>query len=200
MKVLSFIYFILIQFLSWFFNLLWLNVFLSECNMWWILHVEFKDNDLSLYDSKVLRRTPLCASSSLSFWFISCSQDKKRSPEKLDMDSDQRLSRHGQHCHHKAENSRLRHLHQSTLSLGDAAPCYTTTHTQVSDHRTSSATSHTWSDAFISVLTQKRHLVVELAVSNLWDGQQGLRCVHWLVYVLYCFITLFCTFPLGVIV
>ncbi|KAM7387569.1 hypothetical protein PAMA_009946 [Pampus argenteus] len=47
------------------------------------------------------------------------------------MDGDQRLSHHGQQCHRKAQNPRLRHLHESTLSLGDtAAPCYTSTHTQ----------------------------------------------------------------------
>ncbi|XP_074511872.1 uncharacterized protein LOC141780505 [Sebastes fasciatus] len=46
------------------------------------------------------------------------------------MDGDQRLAHHGWQCQSKAKNSRLRHLHQSTLNLGDAAPCYTTTHSQ----------------------------------------------------------------------
>ncbi|XP_045893430.1 uncharacterized protein LOC123961762 isoform X2 [Micropterus dolomieu] len=46
------------------------------------------------------------------------------------MDSDQRLAHRGWPCQSKAKTSRPRHLHQSTLNLGDTAPCYTTTHTQ----------------------------------------------------------------------
>ncbi|XP_067472305.1 uncharacterized protein [Thunnus thynnus] len=46
------------------------------------------------------------------------------------IDSEQRPSHHSQQCHRKAKNPRPRHLHQSTLNLGDTAPCYTTTHTQ----------------------------------------------------------------------
>lgn len=47
------------------------------------------------------------------------------------MDGEQTLAHCGGHCQSKAKKSRPRHLHQSTLKLGDAAPCYTTTHNQV---------------------------------------------------------------------
>lgn len=46
-------------------------------------------------------------------------------------ESDQRFAHHGWHCQSKPKKSRPRHLHQSTLNLGDAAPCYITTHKQV---------------------------------------------------------------------
>ncbi|XP_078126697.1 uncharacterized protein LOC144530816 isoform X2 [Sander vitreus] len=46
------------------------------------------------------------------------------------MNGDQRLAHHGWQCRRKAKNSRARHLHQSTLNLGDTAPSYTTTHNQ----------------------------------------------------------------------
>ncbi|KAF1379971.1 hypothetical protein PFLUV_G00181620 [Perca fluviatilis] len=46
------------------------------------------------------------------------------------MNGDQRLAHHGWQCRGKVKNSRSRHLHQSTLNLGDTAPCYTTTHNQ----------------------------------------------------------------------
>lgn len=41
-------------------------------------------------------------------------------------------ARCGPRCQHKPQRFRLRPMHQSTLSLGDTPPCYTTTHTQVS--------------------------------------------------------------------
>ncbi|KAK5855778.1 hypothetical protein PBY51_007420 [Eleginops maclovinus] len=43
---------------------------------------------------------------------------------------DQRLTHHGRHCQSKSKICRRRTLHQSTLDLGDTAPCYTTTHSQ----------------------------------------------------------------------
>ncbi|XP_044037544.1 uncharacterized protein LOC122869056 isoform X2 [Siniperca chuatsi] len=46
------------------------------------------------------------------------------------MDGDQRLAHRGWQCQSKVKTSRPRHLHQSTLNLGDTAPCYTTTHNQ----------------------------------------------------------------------
>ncbi|XP_039466762.1 uncharacterized protein LOC116314293 isoform X1 [Oreochromis aureus] len=39
-------------------------------------------------------------------------------------------ARSGPRCQHKPQRFRLRPMHQSTLSLGDTPPCYTTTHTQ----------------------------------------------------------------------
>ncbi|XP_042360274.1 uncharacterized protein LOC121956205 [Plectropomus leopardus] len=45
-------------------------------------------------------------------------------------DGDQSLTHNCCRCHNKAKKSRLRHLHESTLNLGDMAPCYTTTHKQ----------------------------------------------------------------------
>lgn len=50
------------------------------------------------------------------------------------MNGDQSLTLCGQRRHSKTKTYRPRHLHQSTLTLGDTAPCYTTTHTQVSPH------------------------------------------------------------------
>lgn len=48
------------------------------------------------------------------------------------MESDQRFGHHGRRCQSKPKKSRLcRHLHQSTINLGDAAPCYITTHKKV---------------------------------------------------------------------
>ncbi|KAK5913518.1 hypothetical protein CgunFtcFv8_008041 [Champsocephalus gunnari] len=46
------------------------------------------------------------------------------------MVGDQRLTHHGQHCQSKSKSGKRRTLHQSTLDLGDTAPCYTTTHSQ----------------------------------------------------------------------
>ncbi|XP_049926143.1 uncharacterized protein LOC126406058 [Epinephelus moara] len=44
---------------------------------------------------------------------------------------DQRLTHHHScQCQSEAKRSRPRHLHQSTLNLGDMAACYTTTHNQ----------------------------------------------------------------------
>ncbi|XP_063326955.1 uncharacterized protein LOC134625634 [Pelmatolapia mariae] len=39
-------------------------------------------------------------------------------------------ARCGPRCQHKPQRFRPRPMHQSTLSLGDTPPCYTTTHTQ----------------------------------------------------------------------
>ncbi|KAK2832954.1 hypothetical protein Q5P01_016843 [Channa striata] len=46
------------------------------------------------------------------------------------LSGNQSLTRSCQQCQNKAKNTRPRHLHQSTLNLGDTAPCFTTTHTQ----------------------------------------------------------------------
>ncbi|XP_018524116.1 uncharacterized protein LOC108878183 [Lates calcarifer] len=46
------------------------------------------------------------------------------------MNGDQSLTLCGRRRHSKTKTYRPRHLHQSTLTLGDTAPCYTTTHTQ----------------------------------------------------------------------
>ena len=45
---------------------------------------------------------------------------------------DQRLTHNSCRCQSKAKISSPRHLHQSTIDFGDMAPCYTTTHNQVS--------------------------------------------------------------------
>ncbi|XP_073350530.1 uncharacterized protein [Pagrus major] len=50
---------------------------------------------------------------------------------------DQRLTRHSCRCQSKAKITRPRHLHQSTIHLGDMAPCYTTTHNQSYSGRSS---------------------------------------------------------------
>lgn len=47
------------------------------------------------------------------------------------MESDQKFAHHELHCHSKPKKVRPRHLHQSTLHFGEAAPCYITTHKQV---------------------------------------------------------------------
>ncbi|XP_010734767.3 uncharacterized protein LOC109136689 isoform X1 [Larimichthys crocea] len=44
----------------------------------------------------------------------------------------------GCRCQSKVKNSRPRHLHQSTLHLGDTAPCYSTTHHQTYSGRSAS--------------------------------------------------------------
>lgn len=63
-----------------------------------------------------------------SFWFSYCSQDNMN----ILMNGDQSLTHCCRRCQNKAKKSRPRHLHQSTLNLGDTAPCYITTHSQVS--------------------------------------------------------------------
>ncbi|XP_076608309.1 uncharacterized protein LOC143333833 [Chaetodon auriga] len=45
-------------------------------------------------------------------------------------DGEQGLARCGRRCQWKAKSSRPRHLHQSSLNLGDSAPSCTTTHSQ----------------------------------------------------------------------
>lgn len=45
---------------------------------------------------------------------------------------DQRLTHNRCRCQSKGKISSPRHLHQSTIDFGDMAPCYTTTHNQVS--------------------------------------------------------------------
>ena len=45
---------------------------------------------------------------------------------------DQRLTHSSCRCQTRAKISSPRHLHQSTADFGDMAPCYTTTHNQVS--------------------------------------------------------------------
>ncbi|XP_026180194.1 uncharacterized protein LOC113140539 [Mastacembelus armatus] len=46
------------------------------------------------------------------------------------LNGNQTLNHCSRHFQSKAKNSRPRHLHQSTLNLGDTAPCYTTIHSQ----------------------------------------------------------------------
>lgn len=76
-----------------------------------------------------------CASSFCIFWFIIWSPEKKRNPLKFfwghNMNSLMDGAHRGCRCQSKVKNSRPRHLHQSTLHLGDTAPCYSTTHHQV---------------------------------------------------------------------
>nr|XP_046271801.1 uncharacterized protein LOC124073549 isoform X2 [Scatophagus argus] len=56
-------------------------------------------------------------------------QDKKPLTE-VRMEGHQGSAHHSWHCQNKVRTSRLRLLHESTLNLGDTAPCYTTTHHQ----------------------------------------------------------------------
>lgn len=92
----------------------------------WSIHMILK-----ISSSRICGPVSVCSGSH-------CSLDTNRNPQRfgwgVDMNSlmDQRLTHNRCRCQSKGKISSPRHLHQSTIDFGDTAPCYTTTHNQVS--------------------------------------------------------------------